>query len=105
MKEKYANQIGYTDITPFEIIKQNTPNKLTIRSMITGKEPDWKLKFVEGGFCGICVNQNDLRWTIKSNPNGVVNTIRKNKKGEWRDRYKSKYTLSEKPVKFYDYNF
>jgi len=105
MKEKYANRISYTDTTPFEIIKQNTPNKLTIRSMIIEQDPNWKPKFVEGGFCGICVNQNDQRWIIKSNPNGVINTIRKNKKGEWRDIYKSKYILSENPVKVYDYNF
>ena len=49
-------------------------------------------------------NQRDQRWLIESDSEGAVRRIRLGKYG-WKDAHGNRYQLSEKPVKFYDYNF
>ena len=64
-----------------------------------------KMEFVAGGFAGHCVNQRDQNWKIVSNEQRPVIRIRKSLKKGWQDRHGRKFSLSKKPVKFYDYNF
>ena len=102
---KYANHVGWSDINPFEVIKENTARKLTIRSMTSESKNTDKLEFHVGGFSAHCSNQHDQEWTITSNPDGTIYEIRLNKKGEWHDKHGHKYRLADAPVKFHDYNF
>lgn len=102
---KYANHIGWSDINPFEVIKENTARKLTIRSMNCERKNMEKLQFHVGGFSAHCSNQHEQEWEITSNAEGSIYEIRLNKKGEWRDKHGRLYRLADAPVKFYDYNF
>lgn len=102
----YANQIGYTDITPFEIIRTVSEKCLEIREMdAVRSNPENKLGFIPGGFCGHHANQDEQEWAITSNPENRVVRIRLRKNGQWRDKYDNRFVLSWKPKKFYDYNF
>jgi hypothetical protein len=101
----YANHIGYSDINPFEIVRRVSDKTLEIRSMSYEQDPSWKPNFVAGGFSGTVVNQNEQRWIIKSCEKATPFKIRLSKNRGWRDAGGNRYRLSDKPVKFYDYNF
>ena len=115
----YANQRIGTDTNPYEILIIVSGTTLEIREMDC-KELEWKKDFHVGGFFGHVSNQKQQRWDIQSNPNNPRIRIRlvkckyqefdkKTRKWvdayEWRDKNGIKYYLSNKPVKFYDYNF
>lgn len=100
----YANMRGWSDVEPFEVIERRTENKLIVRAMSATLDPDWKPEFVVGGFAGHCTNQSSQRWIITPNEGGHEFAIRKNNKGKWMHRA-MRFELSDKPVKFYDYNF
>ena len=101
---QYANHIGYSDVNPFEIIRKISDKTIEIRAMSAERDPNWKPDFVPGGFFGTVVNQDSQKWIISSNPEGEVVRIRLGKRG-WKDRHGRRYDLSDKPYKFYDYNF
>lgn len=101
----YANKIGYSDVTPFEVVKACTVKKLIIREMETIIDETWKPDFHPGGFVGHVANNRDQKWIIKPLISGATVEIRQHKNGEWKDKYGNRYNLSNKPVKFYDYNF
>ena len=102
----YANHIGYSDITPFEIVRTVSEKCLEIREMdAVRSNPENKLGFEAGGFFGHCSRQDEQEWDITSNPDNRVVRIRLNVKGQWKDKYGNRYSLSWKPRKFYDYNF
>lgn len=101
--EKYANHIGYSDVTPYEVIK-HTEKTITVREMDATIDPDWKPSFVTGGFAGHCVNQNEQKWIITSNPNRIPIKAYLRKDGYYHSKY-GKHSLSNTPVSFYDYNF
>lgn len=102
----YANHIGYSDITPFEIVRTVSEKCLEIREMkAVRSNPENKLGFAPGGFFGHCANQDEQEWTITSDPERPVKRIRLNVKGQWKDKYGNRYSLSWKPRKFHDYNF
>jgi hypothetical protein len=101
---QYANHIGYSDVNPFEIIRKVSDKTVEIRAMNAERDPNWKPDFVAGGFCGTVVNQRDQRWIISSSADAPAVRIRLGKFG-WKDRNGRRYQLSDKPVKFYDYNF
>ncbi len=102
--EKYANQIGYSDINPFEVVKIHTDRKITVREMDAERSPDWKPKIIDGGFAGHCENNHSQKWEIKSNENGREIVIRLGKKG-WKDKYGARYTLAEAPRNFMTITF
>mgnify|MGYP001040495391 FL=1 len=108
--EKYINMQGYTDTTPYEVIKVISDKTLEIRSMTVEKNPDFKPDFIPGGFSAHCTNNYDQKWLISSNPEGHTIRVRKRKTqknyGEgvyWHQT--ARYKLAEKPHYFYDYNF
>ena len=100
----YANEIGYSDVTPFEIVRIVSDKTIEIRGMNAERDPNWKPEIIPGGFAGHCINQDEQRWIITSRPDAPVVRIRLGKKG-WRDKYGCRYDLSDKPRKYYDYNF
>lgn len=102
---KYANQYGYSDVNPYEVIRSVSEKCLEVRAMEAERDGSVKLEWAAGGFAGHCVNQRDQKWFIESNASNPVIRIRLNKSGIWKDKYGNKYDLSDVPVKFYDYNF
>ena len=101
---QYANQYGYSDVKPFEVIRHVSDKTIDIRAMQAERDPSWKPDFVPGGFFGTVLNQGSQRWIIQSSPAGRVVRIRLGKRG-WADKHGNRYDLSVKPIKFHDYNF
>ena len=101
---KYANRYGWSDVTPFEVIKTISAKTLEVREMRAERDPTWKPEFVPGGFVGTVVNQDSQRWTITSDETCPTIRIRLGKKG-WKDARGNLYAMNDKPHKFYDYNF
>ena len=101
--QAYANQIGYTDVTPWEVIRVVSEKTLEIRRMKAERDPSFKPEFIVGGFAGHCVNQHAQKWIITSDETETVVRIRLGKKG-WKGAY-GRFVLEDEPRSFYDYNF
>jgi hypothetical protein len=104
MTMKYANEIGYSDVEPHEVVCEVSAKTLEIRAMDAERDPTWKPEFIPGGFAGHCINQSEQRWTYASNEQRPIIRIRLSKRG-WKDKHGNRYVLADKPRKFYDYNF
>ena len=104
----FANQTGYTDVEPFEVIRVISGKCVVIREM-DSKELKWKRDWSVGGFAGHLNNQPDQKWEITSNEKRPVFRIRFSnpKKGytTWKDSHGNKYRMNDNAIKFYDYNF
>jgi hypothetical protein len=101
---QYANHSGYSDITPFKVIQVVSDKTIEIREMKTERDKSVELNFHVGGFSAHCSNQREQKWFIEEDETAPVFRIRLGKKG-WKDAYGRYFSLSEKPIKFYDYNF
>ena len=101
----YANQYGYSDITPYEVVKQVSEKTLDIREMDSERDDSVKLEFQAGGFMAHCANQRDQKWLITANAANPVVRIRLNRAGVWLDRDGRRFKLDVEPIRFYDYNF
>jgi hypothetical protein len=104
MNAQYANRHGYTDVTPFEVVRVISDKTIEVREMDAELDPTWKPEFHIGGFSAHCSNQREQRWNITSNPGNPVVRIRLGKKG-WKSACGSRFSLNDKPIHFYDYNF
>ena len=100
----YANESGYSDMYPYEIVKVVSENTIEIRPMDTERDDSVELKWVSGGFAGHCVNQAQQKWFYKSNPDNSVRRIRRRKDGYFYNHCNRVY-LAQEPRKFHDYNF
>lgn len=100
----YANERLYTDVEPWEVVSIDTPKKLTIRKM-TCVELPWERDFIPGGFVGHTANDREQKWDIKSDEAGLRVSIRLHKDLTWRIRDGQRFSVCDKPVKFYDNNF
>lgn len=100
----YANESGYSDMYPYEIVKVVSENTIEIRPMDTERDDSVELKWVSGGFAGHCVNQGKQKWFYKSNPDNPVRRIRRRKDGYFYNHCNRVY-LEQEPRKFHDYNF
>jgi len=103
--QNYANQIGYSDVSPFEIVRRVSEKVIEIRPMTAERDKTVKLDFQVGGFMAHCSNQDDQKWTITSDPAAEVRRIRLHKDGWWRDSGRNRYRLAAEPRRFYDFNF
>lgn len=97
----YANQYGYSDIHPYEVVRVISDTTIEVRAMTATKDPSWEPVFHTGGFSAHCSNQHEQKWFYESNPDAPVQRIRKSKKG-WK---KGEFRISDEPRRFYDYNF
>ena len=102
---KYANQIGWSDIDPYEVVKVISDKTIEVRAMLVEKDPTWKPDIIPGGFAGHCINQHEQKWNIKSDESKKTFRIRLHKNGQWKSKFGSRFMLQDTPVKFYDYNF
>lgn len=100
---KYANHIGWSDVNPYEVIREVSAKCLEVREMKAERDPSWKPDIIPGGFSGHCINQSEQRWNIEPDEDAPVERIRLGKNG-WKGKA-GRFVLSDKPVKFYDYNF
>ena len=105
----YMNRQGYTDVHPYEVISIDTPKKMTIREMLATETEESKKRrretFIPAGFFGITDN-NVQEWDIRSCDNKDLDfAVRLHGDGYWYDACGSRYTISDKPIKFYDFNF
>ena len=98
---KYFNRSCGTDVTPYELVKAITEKTVEVRAMDTNvvKVPDAHI----GGFCAHFENHQQ-EWEITSNSNNEVIRLRKHKDGRWY-HHGSRFAESDKPFKYYDYNF
>lgn len=100
----HANMHGWSDVTPFEIVRVVSPKTIEVRAMIAEQDESFKPEIIPGGFAGHCVNQGQQKWNYKSAPEGMVLRARLRKDGNFHSNY-GKHVLSTEPRKFYDYNF
>lgn len=100
----YANRYGYTDVTPYEVVRRISDKTIEVRRMDATIDPSWKRDFIPGGFFGHTANNDLQKWIITSNSNNEVIRIRKTIKGTWTHK-RSRFVLASKPCNFYDFNF
>ena len=99
----YANNKGYSDIHPYEIVKVISDKTIEIREM-DSKELPWKRDWHEGGFAGHLANQNKQKWDIKPNEKNKPIKARLRKDGYFHSNV-GKHYIEAEPRRFYDYNF
>jgi hypothetical protein len=99
----YANCYGYSDIIPYEIVRRVSDKTIEVREMKAEIDPTWKRDFIPGGFFGHTANNDSQKWMISSDETQPVIRIRKQKNGRWGKN--GRFSLSNEPVRFYDFNF
>lgn len=104
MNKQYANKTLFSDVYPYEVVRVISEKTLEIRAMKYERDPSFKPEFDIGGFAGHCTNQSEQRHIYSSNPDAGIRRIRLNKKG-WQDKYGDRYSLSDSPRYFRDFNF
>lgn len=94
----------YSDSHAGTIVKV-TKATITVQRDNAIIDPNFKPKFIPGGFAGHCTNQNEQKYTYEQNPNAEMITFRwSNKYGMYRnDKIGMKVTKGRK--EFYDYNY
>ena len=103
--EKYFNQIGYSDVTPYEVVRAVSEKTIEVRRMDSELLNKEELVFIPGGFCAHSPNQNVQKYSYSSNEDAPVVRVRLNNKGVWKDANGNKYSPAAEPRRFYDYNF
>lgn len=101
---KYANLIGYSDITPYEVVRVVSAKTIEIRQMTAKLADDWKPEFIPGGFCAHCTNNNSQKYIFEQNNDSIVIRARLQKNGKWKSAF-GEHRISDVPKAFYDYNF
>ena len=102
----YANRTGYTDVKPYEVVRTVSPICVEVRAMKTVQT-----KFPQdvrvGGFSAHTVdNRSGQDYEYSSNPEAEVFKIRWSKANrQWQRGKYDRFSMSDKPYKFYDYNF
>jgi hypothetical protein len=105
MTNQFANQIGYSDITPFEIIATSKSGKqITIRAMRAERDTNWTPEFHAGGFVGNCSNQSEQKWVITSDDDAMTIKAHKRADGYFYSAW-GKHKIEAQPRRFYDFNF
>jgi hypothetical protein len=102
----FANFHGYSDVHPYEVIKHNTPLKMTVREMDAELDKDWKMDVSIGGFAGHVNNNHSQSYEYTSNEKNKTTEIRFSKaKRIWQDKHGRRFIVANTPYKHYDYNF
>ena len=108
LEKKYMTQCLHSDANPYEVIEERTEKLWIVRRMKAEETEESKQRrstsFVMGGFLGHFDNSVQ-DWHIEQDPEGEVVAIRLHIDGRWYDAYGLRYVPSQKPYKFYDFNF
>jgi len=99
---KYANEFLYSDVHAYEVIKLVSDKCVEVRRMdatIVKRPSD----FSPGGFHGHYSDNYSQKWEFKSSEHGDTFRIRLTKNG-WR-LGRRRFTMSNSPREFYDFNF
>lgn len=95
----------YSDRHACTIIKV-TKCSITVQYDKATLDPNFKPQWVQGGFAGHCLNQDEQTYTYERNPEGRIETYRWSKKY---NRYlgggDQSISVSKGRHEFYDYNF
>ena len=97
---KYCNYGGYSDWEPFEVIRVVSKKCIEIRRM-KAVQTVFPSDFHAGGFCGHYTDNHNQDYNYSSDENNPIIRIRLSKSG-WGN---GRYHMSDRPYKFYDYNF
>lgn len=100
----FANQIVGTDVHPFEVVRAVSDKCLEIKRMGALLKDEWEANMIVGGFVGHVIN-NGGEWVITSSNDGPIIRIRRNIKGQWKDAHGNRYSLSDTPRAYYDFNY
>ena len=109
LEKFYCNRHLYSDTEPFEVIGIVADNKLRLRSMnaVQTEESVKRLResFSPGGFIGHFDN-SEQEWVCSPDEHGVIVDVRQHKNGHFYEPNSTiPYVLSDKPIKFRDFNF
>lgn len=101
----YANNHGYSDVSPFEVIRTISPICVEVRAMRT-VQTRFPSDFHAGGFVGhYSDNREGQDYDYFQEPENTVIRIRwSTAKRQWQGSH-GRFYMSDKPYKFYDYNF
>ena len=58
---EYLTQTAYSDTTPW-IVESRTATTMTLREVLTERDPEWAPNITPGGFVGHCTNQDEQTW-------------------------------------------
>ena len=102
----YANLSGYTDVTPYEVIRKVSDICVEVRAMKT-KQIRFPQDVRVGGFSAHTVdNRSGQDYEFSSNPEAEIFRIRWSKANrQWQKGKYMRFRMADKPYKFYDYNF
>ena len=103
--KKYCNYYMYSDVHPFEVVKQISAITVEVRGM-DSKQTVFPKDFSPGGFVGHFADNHNQDYDYTSNEDYSVMRVRWSKaKRGWYDAHGGRYIMEDKPAKFYDYNF
>lgn len=100
----YCNMAMYSDVHPYEVVKVVSDKCVEIRAMkatLVNAPKD----FHPGGFVGHYADNYAQEYTYESNPEGATMRVRWSERNRRWQQGNQKFRMSDKPVKFHDYNF
>lgn len=105
----YCNRHLYSDVQPYEVIEIISDNRLKLRGMnyvqTQGSVERLRESFSPGGFLGHFDNSVQ-EWICTPDTTGIVVEVRRRKDGHFYEVNGSiPYVLSDKPIRYRDFNF
>lgn len=100
----FANNYGWSDVHPYEVVKVISDQTVEVREMDT-KQTVFPQNFQVGGFVAHCVDNYNQDYEYTSNPDNPVIRIRWSKANSCWNGSTGKFIMEDKPYKKYDYNF
>jgi len=104
--KKYVNELMYTDVRPYEVVRVISDQTVEIRPMKT-VQTAFPKDFSAGGFVGhFHDNRSGQDYEYLSDESLPVMRIRWSKaNGQWQAGRYRRFSMADKPYKFHDYNF
>ena len=96
----YANHYGYSDITPYEIIRRVSATTIEIREMKATRIDS----NVNNGDLIWDLLPNEQRYSYAANTAAPIIRMRLWQGSQWHSIY-GRHIISDAPKKFYDFNF
>jgi len=102
----YANYHMHTDVQPYEVVRVISDITVEVRPMKT-KQTSFPQDFHKGGFVGhFSDNRSGQDYEYISDESLPVTRIRWSEANrQWQKGKYMRFVMSDKPYKFYDYNF